>query len=187
MPLKGYKMKAEHKLAISNANRGHRTSVETRKRISTALKGFGVIHGQSTHRLYPVWRAIINRCLNPNDKNYFRYKDRGICNEWLDIKGFLADMESSYFEGAVIDRIDNKKGYSLENCRWTSQKENMRNTMSNKFMEYNGEKRTIAGWADKLGMKIGTLWSRIDRGWPTSKVLTTPVNPKRSLTNLLIN
>lgn len=39
---------------------------------------------KSNFRLYRVWDGIIQRCCNPNAKNYRNYGGRGIriCNEW---------------------------------------------------------------------------------------------------------
>ena len=57
--------------------------------------------------------------------------------EWLDVKIFIEWAESTHpnIEGYPLDRIDNAKGYSPENCTWsdkTTQSVNQRIRKDNK-------------------------------------------------------
>lgn len=88
-------------------------------------------HCKSGTRLNAVWKAMNQRCFNPSDKNYARYGGRGItvCDEWRrDFQAFYEwAMANGYDENApvgscTIDRIDNDKGYSPDNCRWVDMK-----------------------------------------------------------------
>lgn len=50
-------------------------------------------------------------------------------------------MNDTYKEGLSIDRIDNNKGYSKDNCRWTTrtvQARNKRKLMSTNTSGYKG-------------------------------------------------
>jgi hypothetical protein len=87
-------------------------------------------HNLKNHRLYSIWNQMIQRCNNQKHKYYNDYGARGItvCDEWLDINNFINDMFPSYQEGLSIDRIDNNKGYSKDNCRWTTKSIQARNT-----------------------------------------------------------
>ena len=95
-------------------------SVKNGGTISCGCRAGGVTHGVTKHRLYYIWFGLVDRCTNPNHNRYKDYGGRGItvCEEWLDVKNFIEDMYPSYMEGLSLDRIDNDKGYSLDNCRW---------------------------------------------------------------------
>ena len=86
-------------------------------------KGINKTHGLESNKLYGTWRQMVQRCTNSKHKNYKNYGGRGItvCEEWLDIKNFIAWAESTHpnIEGLSLDRIDNDKGYSPENCTWS--------------------------------------------------------------------
>lgn len=86
-------------------------------------------HGR--HKLYSVWFDIKRRCNYPDNKSYKYYGARGIkmCPEWEnDYSAFKKwALENGYEEGLTIDRKDNDKGYSPDNCRWVTRADNNRN------------------------------------------------------------
>lgn len=84
---------------------------------------------------YSIWRNIRYRCNNPNCKDYPRYGGRGIkvCKEWDSFEQFHKDMGDKPFLEAQIDREDNDKNYSPDNCRWTDCLTNIRNSTSSKL------------------------------------------------------
>lgn len=89
------------------------------------------IHGKAHTRLYHVWQGMHSRCYQKSHNRYHRYGARGItiCDEWLhDFQAFYDwAIANGYDENApkgqcTIDRIDNDKGYSPDNCRWVDMK-----------------------------------------------------------------
>ena len=127
--------------------------------------------------LYGSWYAVKQRCGNPNNLAYKNYGGRGIQYDiaWESFVSFKADMEIGYKKGLTLERIDNNAGYSKENCRWATRKENNNNKRSNIVLEFKGKKMTAAYWAEYLGIPFDVLRSRYYRGFPIEKIL----NPKK--------
>ena len=88
-------------------------------------------------------------------------------------------MTNGYRKGLTIDRIDNSKGYSPDNCRWVTIKEQSNNRRSNRNITYKGQTRTLTQWSEELGMNFFTLRDRLDNGWSIEKAFTQPVMRKR--------
>lgn len=104
-------------------------------------KGRTPTHGKSHTRLYETWNSMKRRCYMPRDKSYPRYGGRGItiCDEWhYDFQAFYDwAMANGYDENApygqcTIDRIDNDKGYSPDNCRWVNMVTQRNNRMDSR-------------------------------------------------------
>ena len=99
---------------ISSVNMGHTKSCGCLK---------GDAHGLTSHRFYKTWKQMVDRCTNPKIKAYKDYDGRGItvCEEWLNIRNFVdwCDLTHPNQEGYTLDRINNDKGYSPENCTWS--------------------------------------------------------------------
>lgn len=136
-----------------------------------------ITHGKTKSRLYGIWRSMKSRCYVKSCKEYDNYGGRGItvCDEWLnDFQAFYGwSMENGYQDNLTIDRKNNDKGYSPDNCRWATAKEQANNTRNNHFLEYNGEIHTIAEWSEITKIKSSTIERRINQyGWSVEKSLT---------------
>lgn len=57
---------------------------------------------------------------------------------------------------------------------WTTEKA-LTTPYGMKTLEYQGERLAIVEWSKRTGITQRTLRSRIESGWPVSKILTTPV------------
>lgn len=137
-------------------------------------------HGQTHTRLYRIWAAMKNRATNPNSPDYTHYGGRGItiCSEWLHDFAAFRDwaLSHGYADDLSIDRIDNDKGYSPDNCRWATRKEQDENRRCNHLITYKGETKTLNQWAEQFHIPYGTLHQRLTRyGWSIEKALETPV------------
>ena len=133
-----------------------------------------VKHNLSNTHLYRIYMGIKNRCYNTKDLNYKKYGAKGIlmADEWLGENGFhnfytWADKNGYYYEKLpngrsklTIDRIDNDKGYSPENCRWATNEEQANNKKMNVIIEVNGEKIHLRQLAKELNMNFNTLFKR---------------------------
>lgn len=77
---------------------------------------------------YRAWGAMIQRCTNPNNPAWEYYGGRGIsvCDRWLTFANFIADMGLRP-AGLTLERMDNDKGYSPDNCKWATRKAQMLN------------------------------------------------------------
>jgi hypothetical protein len=85
----------------------------------------GITHGECYTPRYKTWAGIIQRCTNPNNHAFRNYGGRGIavCDKWLTYDGFRDDVPQAPGPGFSLDRIDNDKGYELDNVRWATPKE----------------------------------------------------------------
>lgn len=112
----------------------------------------GVKHNLAYHRLYGIWVGMLGRCNNPNFGNYKYYGARGItvCEDWLKPKLFLDWCDTTYIEGMSLDRIDNDKGYSPENCRWADK--------TTQALNKNIMKSNTSGY-------VGVHWCKIYKKW----------------------
>lgn len=142
------------------------------------------VHGKSRgDKLYRVWVSMNRRCRNTREKNYGA---RGItvCEDWADDFASFEkwSMQNGYSEGLQLDRKDNDKGYSPDNCRWVTRTENLNNKRSNVRIISGDEDHTLAEWSRITGINAYTISARINAGWTVEKALTTPLRKKERIT-----
>lgn len=158
-----------------NLKRGATTSCGCYKRECTSKRAS--THHETDTPLYGVWCTMKSRCYNKNVKFYNRYGARGItvCDSWLNCYENFRDwaIKNGYSKGLSIDRIDNNKGYSPNNCRWVSSAEQANNRSSNKLITYKGETHNVTEWARILDINPKTIFTRLYNGWNTERVLSS--------------
>lgn len=112
--------------------------------VTAASKRKGVTHGYSRTRLYGIWSGMkrrVGKSAWHSSKKY--YKGLSVCKQWSSFPAFREwAMSNGYDESLEIDRKDNTKGYSPDNCRWATRSQQMQNTRKqsgrNKTSKYKG-------------------------------------------------
>jgi hypothetical protein len=167
---------------------GNKDVIEKTKK--TNLERYGrenyanVTHDKSHTTEYRSWIGMISRCCNEKDTSYHNYGGRGIkvCDEWLNsFSKFYDAMGSMPKDGKrySIERIDNNKDYTPDNCRWATYTEQANNRRDNVNLTYMGRTQTLAQWADELGLNRGTLRDRIQKHcWSVERSLSTPARKR---------
>lgn len=130
-------------------------------------------HGMSRTKTYHCWQAMKDRCYNKLNKGYKDYGYRGIivCNSWLEsFDNFYKDM-GEMPKGLSIDRMDNNKGYSPENCRWATNKQQVDNRRNVTNTTINGETMCLKDWSRRYSIPYTTVRHRISKGQSIEQAL----------------
>lgn len=133
-------------------------------------------HGMTNSRTYRSWGHMKSRCLNKSNDRYHQYGGRGIsiCESWIDsFENFLNDMGECP-DNYSIGRINNDGNYCKENCRWETNKQQMRN----RSVTFRVLGESVTDVAERVGILPCTLSTRIKRGWSEDDAINTPVEDK---------
>jgi len=152
---------AEFRTGTANVKNGHTKSCGCYNK--QRVKESNTTHGLRTHKLYYIWVGVINRTTNQNNKDFKNYGGRGIivCDEWRNDFKLFYDfaMKNGWEKGLEIDRRDNDKGYSPENCRVVSKninQQNKRKLMSTNTSGYRGASFDKISGKWKAGIRINS-------------------------------
>jgi hypothetical protein len=142
-------------------------------------------HGQQPKKMFNAYVNMKTRCYN---HNYYLFKNYGgkgitICDEWLGKNGFINfrewSLKNGYKDKLSIDRIDNNKGYSPDNCRWVTMTVQQNNRTNNRLITLGGETKTLADWCRFYKINYSAVISRLDLGWSDIDALTKPLQRRK--------
>ena len=154
----------EKAVFLSNLKRGNTESCGCLHK--KAAKDSNSTHGLTKHPMYSTWLAMLKRTGNPVHEHYPNYGGRGItvCDRWKTFENFYADMHKTWQKGLTLDRLDNDKGYELQNCRWATRKDQNRNTRTNRNITLHGKTQCLAAWCEELGLNYKSVHSKLTAG-----------------------
>lgn len=129
-------------------------------------------HGMSLSKEYKTWMGMHRRCYDSTARGYSRYGGRGIsvCERWHSFENFYADMGNKPSDMS-IERIDNDKSYSPENCRWATNVEQSKNRRLTINLTYNGVTMCLKDWSRKIGKPYTTMQLHYRNGYSTEQIL----------------
>lgn len=149
----------EHMASVGRANRTH-----------------GMAHGAE----WKVYYGMLGRCYSPSHKSYARYGGRGItvCARWLEsFENFVADMGNRP-DGMTLERDRVNDGYSKDNCRWATPREQANNRTNNVLITAHGKSMTAPEWERETGIRRTTIEQRIRNGWNPDRAVSDPPIPR---------
>lgn len=122
-------------------------------------------HGMEGTRIYNIWAGMKQRCQNPQYHGYKLYGSKGIkvCDRWQGFEAFFEDMGHPP-DGMSLGRIDNDGNYEPSNCRWESQKQQIRNRSNTKLVTIDGVTLSLAEFAELQGVPYRIMKQRIRNG-----------------------
>jgi len=125
----------------------------------------------------PALKSFIEWLPEHSAEECYFHKGIKVCERWQNsFSAFYEDMGPRPSHHHSIDRIDSDGDYCPKNCRWATSIEQNRNRGNNTIIEFNGENKTLAEWAEIYKLDRSTITSRIFKyGWSIKDALTTPV------------
>lgn len=170
------KAKDGHKLFLCKCECGNEVSVASNNFRNT--KSCGCLrkeiqskkakkHGLSQERIYKEYYRMMTRCYNNKTKNFKNWGGKGIrvCDDWRKDKMNFINWAfgNGYKENLTLDRIDNNKDYSPENCRWVTMQKQMENKTNNVFVNVDGENIQLSLFCRENNLSYSSIHGKVIR------------------------
>lgn len=134
----------------------------------------------TTAQIHHIWQGMKQHCYDPNHTNYSYYGGKGItiCDDWLaNAKTFITwAVDNGYQHGLQIERINNNKAYSPENCTWATPSAQIRHRSNTHLLTAFGKTKCLYDWSmDKRCLiNYGGLLKRLQKGMDPEEAITKP-------------
>lgn len=137
---------------------------------------------KTKQKLHRTWQNMVWRCYRKEHTSYKYYGGRGIkvCEEWQKFEPFYHwAISNGYADNLTIDRINVNGDYEPSNCRWATMKAQANNRRSSHFVTYNGTTKTVAEWAEEVGISQQAMLERLSSShWSIEEAVTTKRNSR---------
>lgn len=132
---------------------------------------------------YNSWMSMIQRCTNPNSKDYKHYGARGIsvCDLWRgSFDAFYLSLGSRPTPDCTLERLDYNRGYEPGNVTWAPRREQPKNQRSNIRITIGEDAKLVSEWPDDPRCSVSqfTIYKRLKRGWPEEASVLAPSGTK---------
>lgn len=145
---------------------------------------------QKVRRAYVTERRAYmdakQRCTNPKHARWGDYGGRGItmCDKWLrGFAYFIADVGEKPSPTHSLDRIDNERGYSPDNCRWATAAEQVANRRPRKdtlWLTIDDETKPLRAWARQYGLDPASIIHRQRKGLTGRELIMPPMKARQT-------
>jgi len=130
-------------------------------------------HGMSGTKIHSIWKGMKGRINNPQGRDIENYRNVNLSEDWNSFENFYRDMGDIPLDGKrySIGRIDNNGNYCKENCRWETDIQQANNTSRTHWIDYKGERMSMANFSRKYGINYSTLRNKLYKGQSPEEIL----------------
>ena len=134
-------------------------------------------HGMSGAPEHMAWKAIKQRCFNPNYQEWEYYGGRGItmAPEWIDdFPEFFSHVGPRPGNDFSLDRINNDGDYEPGNVRWAKRATQSRNRRNAVIVTLNRVRMHLTDAIKKAPITMQTYRRRLKLGWTRDEAISIP-------------